>query len=100
MNRHQRRAAAAYRPKWGSGEWGVGTMICTQTIRLPAMGELYWFKCSANYSAADGIPADVTLHGPFRTEAEVTESQRLVQFGPQWTIIERGVWDPAWERPQ
>jgi hypothetical protein len=42
----------------------------------------------------------VTLHGPFKTDAEVKESQRVILLGPQCKITEGGAWDPNWDKPQ
>lgn len=68
MNRQQRRAAAAYKRKWTSGEWRQGTMIYTQTIGVlhPHGYFYYWFECPANFSPEDGIPPDTIMHGPSR----------------------------------
>jgi hypothetical protein len=45
-------------------------------------------------------PPGITLHGPFRTNAEVEKDQRLVLLGPQCKVIEGGAWDPNWDKPQ
>lgn len=102
MNRQQRRAAAAYRRKWKSGEWGIGTMICAQTIGVlhPQGYFYYWFETAENYSPNDGIPPDAVMHGPFKTQAETEENQRVVLLGPQCKVTEGGAWDPAWDRQQ
>jgi hypothetical protein len=105
MNRQKRRAAAAYRRKWKSGELGVGTVIHTQTVRLRETGEFYWFETdgAANMTGFT-VSLDPTelknFHGPFKTEAEVAESQRLILLGPQCEVREGGVWDSAWDKPQ
>ena len=39
-------------------------------------------------------------HGPFTTEAEVRESQRVTLLGSQCKVIEGGMWDDAWDKPQ
>ena len=73
---------------------------------------LYWFREPDGFSDDDaqhlqdwilGRHADgpgVELHGPFKTDAEVAESQRLTLLGPQCEVTEGGMWDPAWDRPQ
>jgi hypothetical protein len=45
-------------------------------------------------------PPGITLHGPFRTNAEVEKDQRLVLLGSQCKVIEGGAWDPNWDKPQ
>jgi hypothetical protein len=42
----------------------------------------------------------VTLHGPFKTHAEVDEHQRLTLLGPQCKVTEGGAWDPNWDKLQ
>jgi hypothetical protein len=93
MNRQQRRAARKRKLE-------VGTTIYTQTITAVATGELYWFQCAENYSLEDGLPPGATLHGPFKTHAEVQEHQRVTLLGPQCKVTEGGAWDPNWDKPQ
>jgi hypothetical protein len=102
MNRQQRRAAAAYKRKWKSGEYGVGTMLYTQTIGVqhPHGYFFYWFETAENWKPEHGIPADAVMHGPFKTDAECNENQRIVMFGPQCEMRNGGNWDPAWNKPQ
>ena len=40
------------------------------------------------------------VHGPFETEAQVKEDQRITLVGPQGKVVEGGMWDPAWDKPQ
>jgi hypothetical protein len=78
----------------------VGDMVSAQTIRVRHTGEFYWFECAKDFDRRDGIPPDAVLHGPFKTEAEVNESQRVVLLGPQCEVTEGGNWDSAWDRLQ
>lgn len=89
MNRHERRDTRAK----------VGTVIYTEEFRDTRDGLIYWFKKPDGFSWEDGVPSDVKIHGPFKTDAEVTESQRLVLLGPQCEVTEGGYWDPAWGSP-
>jgi hypothetical protein len=93
MNRQQRRAGRRRKLE-------VGTVIRTQTITAVATGELYWFECPENFSLEGGLPPGVTLHGPFKTKAEVNEHQQLTLLGPQCKVIEGGAWDPNWDKLQ
>jgi hypothetical protein len=73
---------------------------------------LYWFVEPPNFSEAQfqqmldawvkagRKPSHVTLHGPFKTETEINESQRMVLFGAQCEVTEGGMWDPNWEKMQ
>ena len=40
------------------------------------------------------------MHGPFETDAEVKEHQRLTLLGPQCKVTEGGAWDSEWDKPQ
>jgi hypothetical protein len=107
MNRQQRRAAR-------KRKFEVGTMINTHTIGLDTGAGivLYWFEAPANFSPDDLAtlldyivaeqrhPPGITLHDPFKTDAEVKEHQRVTLLGPQCKVTEGGTWDPAWEKPQ
>jgi hypothetical protein len=88
-NRHQRRAARKFE---------VGTVIYTKHVAVTlTTGEvqLYWFEEAAGFSPADGERllswirgehADgpgVELHGPFKTEAEIDEHERITLVGPE-----------------
>jgi hypothetical protein len=109
MNRQQRRAAGRKRRKLE-----VGTVIRCETIGIDT-GDgiaLYWFETPANFSDDDRAamidyinthkrkPPGITLHGPFKTDAEVQELQRLTLLGPQCEVREGGMWDPNWDKPQ
>jgi hypothetical protein len=92
MNRHERRATKAR-------ALDVGTVIHTQTVATTT-GDFYWFECPDNFSLEDGLPPGAIMHGPFKTDAEVNESQRLTLLGPQCKVTEGGEWDPNWNRLQ
>jgi hypothetical protein len=87
----------------------VGDMICSRTIRT-ATGEFYWFECSRDdfsqpppthpVPISEVIPPDAVLHGPFLTQTEADEDQRLVLLGPQCLVQEGGDWNPAWDKLQ
>jgi hypothetical protein len=64
------------------------------------LGHWFWFEAPAGYRPGDLPPPGTEIHGPFATEAECNESQRLVLFGPQCECIEGGAWNPAWDRLQ
>jgi hypothetical protein len=93
MNRQRRRAARRRKLR-------VGDVIWTQTITITATGELYWFERPENFSPEDGLPPRAHWHGPFETDAEVREHQRLTLFGPQCEVKAGGAWDPNWSKPQ
>jgi hypothetical protein len=93
----------------------VGDVIRTQTVAVRlTTGErhLYWFELPDGFSAKDAKRLNdwfrglhnkgpgVGLYGPFQTDAEVSESQRLILLGPQCKITEGGMWDPAWDKAQ
>jgi hypothetical protein len=89
----QQRRAAKRKPK-------LGDAVFTQTIMVQPGNEIYWFECAKEFNPADGIPPDTLLHGPFKTEAEAEENQRLALLGPDCIVHEAGQWDPAWDKPQ
>jgi hypothetical protein len=91
MNRQERRAAAAGQRK--------ATVIKTQSL-IDSTGQHYWFVRPEGWTPQDGMPDGVDIHGPFKTEAEANENERLVLLGPQCKITEGGMWDPAWDRMQ
>jgi hypothetical protein len=109
MNRKQRRAEAAHKRKFR-----VGTVINCETIGIDTGNGivLYWFERPVNFSDDDRErmldhivttqrhPFGITLHGPFKTEAEVAEHQRVTLLGPQCEVKEGGMWDPNWDKPQ
>jgi hypothetical protein len=91
MNRKARRRMAK-----------VGDIIETTTIRVvhpDGTRWLYWIvvpEGMTNQHAAE----TQEWHGPFKTDAEVTEDQRITLLGPQGKLKHGGNWDPAWNRPQ
>jgi hypothetical protein len=93
MNRNERRSAAARKRRWKDK-----TVVMVQCFRS-SDGLLYWFEEPEGWAREDGIP-DVEIHGPFKTEAEAAESQRLVLMGPQCKVTEGDMWDQAWDRMQ
>ena len=116
--------AANYRrvdiTKKRAGKIKAGEVFKCHTIGVRlTTGEqlLYWFREPDGFSDDDAkrlldwiyrrhanVPGvelhSVELHGPFKTDAEVAESQRLTLLGPQCEVTEGGMWDPAWDRPQ
>jgi hypothetical protein len=106
MNRQQGRGAAARKRK-------VHAVFYTKTITVTlTTGEkqLYWFEEPDGYSSTDGErllawmrgeragSPGVKLFGPFKTDAEVRESERLTLLGPQCKVT--GVIHPAPARLQ
>ena len=93
MNRKQRRAQR---------KLGVGTVIRATTFAVVdhvGRRHLYWFE-EPEGSPKDGLPPGVTVHGPFETDAEVKEHQRLTLLGPQCKVTEGGAWDSEWDKQQ
>jgi hypothetical protein len=84
MNRQQRRAQTAQRRKFG-----VGSIIHAQGF-IGSDGFRYWFEPPEGWTRGDRLPEGVKIHGPFRTDAEANESQRLVLLGPQCTVTQGG----------
>jgi hypothetical protein len=82
MNRQQRRAQTAQR-----GKFGVGSIIHAQGF-IGTDGFHYWFDPPEDWMRDEGLSPDAEIHGPFRTDAESHESQRLVLLGPQCTVTE------------
>jgi hypothetical protein len=91
MNRPERRAAR---------KWYDSSMVIKAQVFKDTRGLFYWFEEPEGFAREDGLPRDVQVHGPFKTEAEVEESQRFVLLGPQCEVTEGGMWDPAWDRMQ
>jgi hypothetical protein len=89
MNRRRRRATKRK----------VGDVIRAIGGRGPD-GNYYWFEAAAGYRQGDQPPPGTQVYGPFATEAESNESQRLVLLGPQCEVIDGGAWNPAWDRMQ
>jgi hypothetical protein len=97
MNRQQRRAARRQR------KFEVGTVVrATSFVGVDDTGRqhFYWFETPEGFSPEDGLPPGVTLHGPFETDAELNEHQRVTLLGSQCKVIEGGNWDPNWDKPQ
>ena len=95
MNRHERRAVKAKEHK-------VGSVIHTTTIKAvmrDGTTALYWIEAPEGMTKEQALKTQ-EWHGPFKTEDEVAESERLVLFGPQCKVTEGGMWDRAWDRPQ
>jgi hypothetical protein len=88
MNRQQRRAQRK-----------VKDMVHTTTLK-GSDGLYYWFEHPPGYRYGDLPLPETEFYGPFATEAESDESQRLVLFGPECELRDRGMWDPAWDRLQ
>jgi hypothetical protein len=82
MNRQQRRTRASRKRKFE-----VGTVIRTESFRVN--GLYYWFETPEGWTQADGLP-DVEFHGPFKTDAECAENERLVLLGPQCSVTDGG----------
>jgi hypothetical protein len=95
VNRNQRRKARVLR---------VGDVIATMTVSVvfdtpDRERALYWVVVPDGMSKEEAW-ATQRRHGPFRTDAEVTESQRVTLFGEQCKVTEGGMWDPAWNNLQ
>jgi hypothetical protein len=99
MNRQERRAAAAHERRWKDKTAEVGMVFMTHSFRC-SDGMQYWFEQPEGRTWEDGVPEGVDIHGPFTTEAEVEQNQRLVLLGPECEITHGGMWDPAWDRLQ
>jgi hypothetical protein len=83
MNRQQRRAKRK-----------VGGAIFVR-IGRDRDGNYYWFEGNDDQPSPETV-----VHGPFATEAECNESQRLVLLGPQATVEFGGMWQPQRDRLQ
>jgi hypothetical protein len=85
MNRHDRRKAKAIGRKME-----VATMVCATTINVVLVtGErvLYWIAIPQGMSN-EKAAATQEWHGPFRTDAEVAEDQRITLLGEQCKVTE------------
>jgi hypothetical protein len=94
MNRKQRRAMKGMK---------VGDVIFAERYRIIDSNSnssgLFWFY------RPDGMTREQAFetqqhYGPFASDAEVKESQRIVLLGEQCKVTEGGMWDPAWGKPQ
>jgi|GraSoiStandDraft_55_1057291.scaffolds.fasta_scaffold581728_2 hypothetical protein len=109
MNRHQRRAGAAKQRKFKEGtviytktvpSWSRAASVSSDGSRNPTAFRLRAASgCSPRYAEIASDPG-IELFGPFKTDAEVHESQRLTLLGPQCEVAEGGMWDPAWDKLQ
>jgi hypothetical protein len=72
MNRHERRRRLK-----------VGDVIHAHTAICPVTGKYFWFSGPVDRT---GFPT--TMHGPFNTQAEVDEHQRLTLLGPQCKVTD------------
>jgi hypothetical protein len=85
MTRKERRAARS-----GSKRREVGEVIRTQVVGIvDAHGQtgLYWFEWPEGWREGDPLPP--AMYGPFKTEAELREHQRLTLLGSQCKVIDR-----------
>ena len=76
----------------------VGDRIDTQTYRATD-GTLHWFVVPPGMTREEAYETQ-EHYGPFATDAEVSESQRVTIFGAQGKVTKGGAWDPAWDKPQ
>jgi hypothetical protein len=96
-NRHERRRAKAQRRKLN-----VGSMVYATTINVvmrDGSTALYWIEVPEDMTNEQAA-ATQEWHGPFKTDAELYEDQRVTLFGSQCEITEGGMWDPAWDKAQ
>ena len=77
-------------------------MIKTQTIVVVTVdGAQHRYWCIVPHGMSNEQAFETQeLHGPFTTDAEVHEDERRTLLGPQGKVIEAGMWDPAWDKPQ
>jgi hypothetical protein len=97
MNRQQRRATQAQ-----ARRAQVGDTIFTTTISAvlrDGTTALYWVVVPEGMTDEQAAETQ-EWHGPFKTNAEVSEDQRLVLLGPDCKVTEGGQWAPAWDKPQ
>jgi hypothetical protein len=89
----------------------AGEVIRTVTIAVTdAQGQvwLYWtvddgtLRDDSTSRGADALAVLNTrkCYGPFKTDAEVRESERFELLGPGCKVEEGGAWDPAWDKAQ
>jgi hypothetical protein len=80
----------------------VGDVIYTETIRAvmrDGTHAFYWVRRPDGMTAAKAA-ATQEWHGPFKSEQDMREDQRIVLLGPQCKVEEGGQWDPVWNRLQ
>jgi hypothetical protein len=81
----------------------VGDVVFTQTYALRnADGTIvgvFWFGVPDGMTPEDAFNTQ-RHYGPFKSQQEANESQRVTLLGEQCQVVEGGTWDPAWDRPQ
>jgi hypothetical protein len=98
VNRRDRRRAEAQARR----NVKVGDVIWTTTISaVLKTGEhvLYWIRVPDGMSNEEAARTQ-EWHGPFKTDAELKEDQRVALLGRQCKVTEGGAWDPNWDKPQ
>jgi hypothetical protein len=94
MNQHERQAAKR--------KWRAGDVIYVQymhAVMRDGTHAVYWVHRPDGMTAKEAASTQ-EWHGPFKSEEEAREDQRIVLFGPQCKIEEGGQWNPAWDKPQ
>jgi hypothetical protein len=81
------------------GEKIVTTIFGVTVQHDPLQRVYYWFIVPDGMDNQQAFNTQ-QLHGPFKTEAEADENQRIVLLGEQCKITDGGMWDPAWDKPQ
>ena len=87
MNRKERRRAEALI----GGKFGVGSVIHTAIVTaILSTGEraLYWIVVPAGMSLKEATDTQ-EWQGPFKTAAEVAESEQVTLFGKQCKVTHR-----------
>jgi hypothetical protein len=88
----------------------VGDMINTETYTITdadgvAIADadgarmFFWFEVPNGTSREEAF-ATQQHYGPFKTDEEVKESQRVELLGEQCEVKDGGMWDPAWSKVQ
>jgi hypothetical protein len=97
----QRRVTGKRKHKVGQVKHKVGQVTRATTIGILQDDSVvfYWIVVPEGMTNEQAAETQ-EWHGPFRTEAEAEEDQRVTLFGPQSEIREGGMWDPAWDKPQ
>lgn len=75
-----KKAKPALSASYKAAQRQLGDVVHVQTIIMN--GSFWWFQCPVNCEPGT-IPPGVQLHGPFATDTDCDEDQRLVLFGPQ-----------------
>jgi hypothetical protein len=97
MNRKERRAASSGRQFENRAVIHTGMAAIVDD---DGQKWLYWFVIPEGLREGEPLPPDVTMHGPFKTDAELREHEQITLLGPDCKIIPGGRWDPAWDKPQ